>query len=318
MQNSKKKSHIIMAAMVLIGLSLACGPNAVPTLDPNAIETAIHQTMISNTVIALETKQAAQQSQGDQQQQGQQQPAATVTHTIAVTTVTPSLTPLPTDTPIPTNTPLPTNTFTPAVPIVSVSVDTNCRIGPGKEYDLLGALLVGEQAEIIARDPSGYYWYIKNPDQGGFCWLWGKYATVAGNTNNLPIFTPPPTPTFTPTPTPEITFSVLVNEIEGCVGWEVEFKLTNIGSAIFQSLSTITTDTVTSQTVTTTADVFEERNGCLVASSKLDLDPGDTGYTVGGVLVNDPAGHNIDATVKLCTGPGLTGTCITKTFNFTP
>ena len=155
MQNSKKGAYLILAAILLFVVGLACGPNTVPTPDPNAIVTAIHQTMISNTVIALETKQAAQQSQGNQQQQEPQQPTATFTNTIVVTTATPSFTPLPTDTPTPTNTPFPTNTFTPAVPIVSVSVDTNCRIGPGKEYDLLGALLVGEQAELIARDPSG-------------------------------------------------------------------------------------------------------------------------------------------------------------------
>ena len=202
--------------------------------------------------------------------------------------------------------------------MVSVSVDTNCRIGPGKIYELIGALLVGEEAEIIARDPSGLYWYIKSPDRGGFCWLWGNYATTKGNTASLPVFTPPPTPTFTPTPTPAINFSVSFHEVDGCVGWNIEFKITNNGEVMFQSVSTSVTDNDTAETVTSQYDKFEEWNGCLVGSTYQDLDPGDTGYTTGGTLTNDPAGHSLDASVQLCTEPALGGTCLTKNLSFTP
>jgi len=225
-------------------------------------------------------------------------------------------TPTPTSTFTPSPTPEPTYTPTSAVAMVKVSTNTNCRVGPGIPYTLLGALLVGEEAEIIARDPTSKYWYIKNPDGDGFCWMWGYYATATGNTNALPVFTPMPTPTSTPTPTPAVGFSVVFNEVDSCVGWEIEFKITNTGDVMFQSVSTVVTDVDVPQTVNTSAEVFEERIGGLVGISYNDLDPGDTGYTVGGVLVNDPAGHDIDATVKLCTEPGLTGTCVAKSLSF--
>lgn len=92
-------------------------------------------------------------------------------------------------------TPTVTLTPTPSVPTVSVSMDTNCRSGPGQPYDIIGALMVGEQAEVVGTAVGGGYWLIKNPDRAGDCWLWANYATVVGETAGLPMFTPPPTPT---------------------------------------------------------------------------------------------------------------------------
>ncbi len=97
-------------------------------------------------------------------------------------------------TPIPP-TPTVTLTPTPSVPMVSVSVNTNCRTGPGQAYDIIGALMIGEQAEVVAGAVGGGYWIIKNPDRSGECWLWANYATVVGETGGLPMYTPPPTPT---------------------------------------------------------------------------------------------------------------------------
>jgi hypothetical protein len=91
----------------------------------------------------------------------------------------------------------PTESFTPtpSVPMVMVSVDTNCRSGPGQQYDIIGALMVGEQAEVVGAAMGGGYWIIPNPDRAGECWLWANYATVVGQTEGLPKYTPPPTPT---------------------------------------------------------------------------------------------------------------------------
>lgn len=110
-----------------------------------------------------------------------------------------------TDTPTPSLTPSITPTHTPSVPMVSVSANTNCRKGPGIVYDNLTALLVGEEAEVVGKytptDPD--YWIIKKDSVT--CWLWGEYATVDGDTANLPEMIPPPTPTPSPTPTPTAT-----------------------------------------------------------------------------------------------------------------
>jgi uncharacterized protein YgiM (DUF1202 family) len=104
-----------------------------------------------------------------------------------------------------TLTPTITLTLPPSVPMVSVSVDTNCRTGPGVNYDLLTGLFVGERAEVVGKytTVSPNYWIIR---KGAVtCWLWGQYATVEGNTANLPEMVPPPSPTPTLTPTPTVT-----------------------------------------------------------------------------------------------------------------
>ena len=91
---------------------------------------------------------------------------------------------------------------TPSVPQVTVSVDTNCREGPGLVYNRIGGLVVGQIAQIVGKN-SGVpnYWVVKLPNSSTTCWLWGEYATVTGNTSNLPEYPVPPTPTPTSTPT---------------------------------------------------------------------------------------------------------------------
>lgn len=96
---------------------------------------------------------------------------------------------------------------TPSVPEVTVSQNTNCRTGPGLQYDNIGALLVTQKATVVGKNTPTGYWIINNPGKTGTCWLYPQYATVSGNTANLqeysipPTPTPSPTPTFTPTPT---------------------------------------------------------------------------------------------------------------------
>ncbi|MBI4730966.1 MAG: hypothetical protein HY781_02365 [Chloroflexi bacterium] len=93
---------------------------------------------------------------------------------------------------------------------VSVSVNTNCRTGPGSAYDIIGALAVGQTAEVVGRSASSDNWIIKLPSNPAVtCWLWGQYATVVGNTVGLPVYTPPPTPT--PTTPSTITITIYNN-----------------------------------------------------------------------------------------------------------
>lgn len=116
--------------------------------------------------------------------------------------------PSPQETATPEFTPTTGPTSTPSVPQVTVSQNTNCRVGPGIVYDLIDAVVIGQTAEVVGKN-SGVpnYWVVKRLNGSGTCWLWGQYATVSGNTANLPEYpvpptpTPSPTPTFTPTPT---------------------------------------------------------------------------------------------------------------------
>ena len=168
----KKKNLLIIGIALLI--ILACNINTTaplpePQNNNNAIATSVAQTLEAS---------------------GQLPPSAEMP------------TPLPTMTvaipPTITLTPTIALTATPSVPMASVSENTNCRTGPGKVYDYIGALTKGERAEIVGKNTSSDYWIIKNPDANGTCWLWGYYATVVGNTANLQEYIVPPTPTPSP------------------------------------------------------------------------------------------------------------------------
>ena len=111
------------------------------------------------------------------------------------------------DTATPQFTATPEFTATPSVPEVTVSTNTNCRTGPGVQYDNIGALLIGQVGTLVGKNSQTGYWIINNPGKTGTCWLYPQYATISGNTANLQEYSIPPTPTptltptFTPTPT---------------------------------------------------------------------------------------------------------------------
>ena len=273
-----------LAVVVLVAMACSAQATAVPVPDANSVN-----TMIAQTVAAALTQTGL--------------PAGTSTFT-----------PEPTLSPTPSLSPTPLFTATPAVPLISVSVDTNCRVGPGKIYDRVGALLVGETAEVAGIDPTGRYWYIRNPDQpGGFCWLWGEYATLAGNTGALPIFTPPPTPTPLP------SFDIAGTNVETCApNWWVDFKFKNDGGLAFRSLSITLLDTTNNATVALVSNGFTDRDGCLNVSTRDRLSPGAVYVASSPNFAYDPTGHKMRATLTLCSETGLNGTCVTRVYEFKP
>ncbi|HTP00843.1 MAG TPA: hypothetical protein VMJ64_05665 [Anaerolineales bacterium] len=222
-------------------------------------------------------------------------------------------------------TPLPTSTFTPGFPIISVSTATNCRRGPGKVYDMVGGLMVGESAPVYARDPSGQYWYIRNPDiANGFCWLWGEYATVSGPTSALPVFTPPPTPTPRPTstptrtPTPAPDFNLGFDALESCSGFWVDLSFHNTGNVTFESVNMTIRDTVTSKVITVISNEFTDNTGCKSVIKKPKIGPGKAVIQSSPKFGYNPNGHKLKAVVTLCSLSGLNGYCATNSIVFTP
>lgn len=281
---------------VLVSAILACNlPVAAPTTvpaDPGAANTAAAQTVaasVNQTLIALPS----------QQQPPPINPPAE--------TATPSLTPSP------TLSPTITFTNTNSVVTVSVSVDTNCRSGPGQVYDYLGGLYVGQTAEVYGKDPSGNYWYIRNSAApGGFCWLWGQYATIVGSAALLPVYTPPPTPTPMP------SFALSYAGMDSCVGWWAELKLKNTGSFAFLSYSISIKDLNTSTTLTGSENGFTDMSGCLASGIIASLDPGAS-YTFSSPQFGyNPDNHKMRATVTLCTQVNLGGECVSQTVEFKP
>ncbi len=84
-------------------------------------------------------------------------------------------------------------TSTTCVPQVSVTTNTNCRSGPGEPYPYLGALIEGEEAQVVGQSSVPDFMIIDNPDNPGEqCWLWDMYAEVTCDISMLPVIEPPP------------------------------------------------------------------------------------------------------------------------------
>ena len=98
--------------------------------------------------------------------------------------------------------PTPTITPTYSVPMLTLREQTNCRAGPGQDYDVLFTYLQGVRLEIVGNYPQENYWLVKSTDSAtGVCWLWGEYADVTGSYWVVASVTPPPTATL-PAPKP--------------------------------------------------------------------------------------------------------------------
>ncbi len=78
--------------------------------------------------------------------------------------------------------PAPTLEPTSSVPMVSASMDTNCRTGPSTVYEAISYLLVGKTSEVVNKYQNGLWWVIKDPNEPNRrCWVWGNTTNVTGN-----------------------------------------------------------------------------------------------------------------------------------------
>lgn len=76
-------------------------------------------------------------------------------------------------------------------PMASVGEVTNCRSGPGTNYERVTQLLPADQVKIIGFFPPNY-WVVST--KLGDCWLSGEFATPVGSFAAVPTVTAPPTP----------------------------------------------------------------------------------------------------------------------------
>jgi hypothetical protein len=214
----------------------------------------------------------------------------------------------------PSFTPSATFTLTPSKPMVSVSITTNCRSGPTTQYSLLGVLQVGESAEVVGRSVLTDTMIIKLPSNPEVtCWLWAQNATVSGDISKLPIISIP----YTPTPVASV--SVVYSSTQYCLGlYRFKFKITNNGSTTWESDRVNVTDQNLSITRTVSWDDFPYYTAACDAKTDLNLEAGEIGYTSSDGFALDPTGHDITATILVCSQNGLAGTCLEKMVAFTP
>ena len=229
----------------------------------------------------------------------------------------------PSDTATITVTPTITLTPTPEGVFLVLSADTHCRKGaPFMAFPIVVTVKAGEKVKVLSRNPENDSYYVVNPyDSNSKCWLYGKYATLSGDTASLPISTMQATPTFTPTPTPIPDFSVSYVGIEHCgIHWSFKLFVKNTSNNIWQSIQISGTDTVTGVVINQSSNAFTEYSGCIAGLAQGDLTNGESSYVLhtSDPFNYDPTGHLINITVRMCTQDNLLGTCVAKNLSFTP
>lgn len=74
---------------------------------------------------------------------------------------------------------------------ISVSADTNCRVGPSSTQRIVGFLAPGQVAAVLGRNAEASWWLIETPGSPGqTCWLWGQYAILQGDSAAVPVVEP--------------------------------------------------------------------------------------------------------------------------------
>lgn len=181
----KRLSFVILALCAILTMACSCSlfdrlfsgesGSVVSTQEDGSL--VVNPTAAAESEFAVQTQQAVieatQQALIDNVQATAQAMNPTEENTVPVETFVP--------------------TPQPGVPTVSVSVDTNCRVGPGVEYETVDYVLVGQSVEVVGIDSTGSYYIIQRP-YGGTCWLWAHYATLDGDPNSLSVMTPPEPP----------------------------------------------------------------------------------------------------------------------------
>ena len=104
---------------------------------------------------------------------------------------TPTLVPF--ETLLAQDTPTPIPTATSRVILASPKEQpVNCRFGPDISYAIVGALIIGRQAEVIGKSIDETWWYVRNPsDPSNSCWLSADFISIVGNAEALPVVSPP-------------------------------------------------------------------------------------------------------------------------------
>jgi len=165
-----KISKYGLAAISLILAMLACNmPAAEQVPPPSDAQTAAALTV--QAIMTIPVSPSATKPQA----------AGTVTPSPTTTAAAATITP----------------TF--STPMLTVKEQTNCRKGPGEEYEIVFTYLPNKKLTILGRYDPGNFWLVKSDESPtGQCWLWGQYVEVTGSYWAVPSVTPPATATKAP------------------------------------------------------------------------------------------------------------------------
>ena len=215
-----------------------------------------------------------------------------------------------------TETPLPepSATDTPEAPKAEVVRETNCRLGPAGNYDLVATYQVGQMLEIVAKDLGAGYWFVKNPEKPEEqCYLLAQNIAISGDISALPKFTPLPSPTAAP------YFNVNFKKFDNCKGEDFAlFVVENTGSIPVRSFYIKVTDQRVNKSVEQVLNAFDHIVGCVLAKNIAPLNSGATGYVTSPPFKWKATANKLRAVIMLCTEKDLKGTCVTQTVDVKP
>ncbi len=162
------KTNIAIASFALIAAILACNlPGAQPPTDDNQMPPELETALMEGLQNGADVPITATFS-----------PIPSLTSTTNPNAATATITP------------------TYSVPMLTVREQTNCRAGPGQDYEVVFTYLPNAKLEIVGNYGIENYWLVKSPDSPtGQCWLWGEFVEVSGSYWAVPSVAPPPTAT---------------------------------------------------------------------------------------------------------------------------
>jgi hypothetical protein len=243
-------------------------------------------------------------------------PTQEVTATLAATDTATEVPPTETPTVTPTETPVPepSETATPEPPKAEVLRETNCRVGPAGNYDLVAAYQAGQKLEVVAKDLGNGYWFVRNPDKPEEqCYLLGQNIKISGETAALPKFTPQPSPTA------GLFVKVTFKKFDTCKGQDFAlFIVENTGGVPYRSAYIKVTDLKLNKSVEQAVSAFDLYVGCVLAKNIAPLNPGGTGYLTSPRFTWNAAANKLRAVIMVCTEKALKGTCITQSPDIKP
>lgn len=218
----------------------------------------------------------------------------------------------------PTATPTAVSTATPVVALISASINTNCRSGPGPQYKLVGYLFVGQQSEVLARNRSGSWWYIRNPAHPErSCWVWAQTTQVSGDSAAIPLYSS--LAAQTPVVVSGPAFKIESVNLTSCSGLPAAaFGVKNIGTARFESASLDFEDLTNGLTLLQTGPNNTPFRGAIRGCP-----PGESSLAVNNIrFIGGPLAqaarraHDGRVTIQLCTQDGLGGICVQRSAEF--
>ncbi len=251
--------------------------------------------------------------------------AGTLTSVAAQVQQTQAAIPTETATTAPTSTPEPTLTPTQEPVKVTFSQNTNCRRGASTTLAVEASFPAGAEAVVLGRNKANDYYYVQNPlvpDDG--CWVWSQLATLTGDLDTLPVFTPQPTPlpTSTPTPQPIPYYTAVFSGLTSCgTGMAANFTITNTGKLKEESIRIVNTIEGDSTAYTHASNYFTQWSGGAEYLKQSDLTSSEQAVVSTcnpGNFTSDPTGKKITAEITICTLDDLKGVCTTQSMQYIP